>query len=466
MKRVEAGEQWSLFCPNEAPGLYDHHSEDFERLYTQYEKEGKARATIPAQDLWFEILTAQIETGMPYMIYKDAANKKSNQQHLGTIRSSNLCAEIIEYTSKDEVAVCNLASLSLPKFVDEQRQFDFQKLYEVTYVVAQNLDKVIDVNHYPLPEAKHSNFRHRPIGIGVQGLADAFIMLRYPFTSSEARQLNKDIFETIYFAAMSASKDMAQEKGAYSTFAESPSSKGMFQFDLWGVTPESGRWDWNQLKQEVKKHGLRNSLLTAPMPTASTSQILGNNECFEPYTSNLYVRRVLSGEFIVVNKHLLSDLVELGLWNEEMKNQIMAAKGSIQNIDGIPKQIKEIYRTVWEISQKSIIDMAAERAPYICQSQSLNIHMPSATLSKLTSMHFYAWKKGLKTGMYYLRTRPAVDAIAFTVNKAQLKEKTPSSSNPSPSEATQAQFHESPQPQEDSAKPCNPNDNFCETCSG
>ena len=471
MKRVEEGAKWSLFCPNEAPDLYLHHGEAFERLYTQYEKEGRARKELPAQELWFEILEAQIETGMPYILYKDQANKKSNQQHLGTIRSSNLCAEVIEYTAKDEVAVCNLASISLPKFVRKDKSFDFEKLYEVTYIVAQNLDKVIDVNYYPLPEARNSNFRHRPIGIGVQGLADAFIMMRYPFDSPEARKLNTEIFETIYFSAMTASKDMAQKKERYESFDGSPASKGMFQFDLWGVTPSSGRWDWNALKREVKKHGLRNSLLVAPMPTASTSQILGNNECFEPYTSNLYLRRVLSGEFIVVNKHLLSDLVELGLWNEEMKNEIMASKGSIQQIDRISDHIKAIYRTVWEIPQRAIIDMAADRAPYICQSQSLNIHMSSASLSKLTSMHFYAWKKGLKTGMYYLRTRPAVDAIAFTVNKEYLKKKDEpvASQGPPPQDSKQTQLQETlsePPPSDTEGLKCSPTDDFCEVCSG
>ena len=355
------------------------------------------------------------------MLFKDHANSKSNQQHLGTIKASNLCAEILEYTSADEIGVCNLASISLPKFVSADGSFDFQKLYEVAYTITENLDKVIDINYYPVPEAKTSNMRHRPIGVGVQGLADVFIMMRHPFTSELAQHLNEDIFETIYFATMTASKDLAAKKGSYPRYEGSPVSKGIFQFDMWNVTPRSGRWDWSALKREVKKHGVRNSLLVATMPTASTSQILGNNECFEPYTSNLYVRRVLSGEFIVVNKHLLDDLVKAGVWNEDMKNEIMAAKGSIQHIDGISQDIKDLYKTVWEIPQKVIIDMAAARAPYICQSQSLNIHMQDVNFAKLTSMHFYAWRKGLKTGMYYLRTQPAAAAIAFTVDKSKLQ---------------------------------------------
>lgn len=419
MKRVENNEDWTLFCPNEAPGLADCYGEEFERLYEKYEREGKGRKTVKAQDLWFEVLESQIETGTPYMLYKDAANKKSNQKNLGTIKSSNLCTEIIEYTAPDEVAVCNLASLALPKFVNEETgKYDFQALYDVTYVATKNLNKVIDVNYYPVEEAKNSNMRHRPIGLGVQGLADAFILMRMPFDSPEARQLNKDIFETIYFAAMTASKDLAKVEGAYQTFKGSPVSKGIFQYDMWGVTPESGLWDWDNLKKEVKKHGVRNSLLVAPMPTASTSQILGNNECFEPYTSNIYTRRTLSGEFIIVNKHLMKDLIELGLWNDNMKNKLIAAKGSVQAIPEIPQQIKDLYKTVWEISQKSIIEMSADRGAYICQSQSLNIHIQDPNFGKMTSMHFYAWKKGLKTGMYYLRSRAAADAIQFTVDKA------------------------------------------------
>lgn len=415
MKRVEANENWSLFCPNEAPGLSDCWGEEFEALYTRYEQEGRARKTIKAQDLWFAVLQSQIETGTPYMLYKDAANGKSNQQNLGTIKSSNLCTEIMEYTSAEEVAVCNLASLALPRFVIDG-QFDHQKLYDVTYQVTKNLNKIIDNNYYPVEEARTSNLRHRPIGLGVQGLADVFIMLRLPFESELARMLNKNIFETIYFAAMTASKDLAIAEGTYQTYEGSPVSKGIFQFDMWGVQP-SERWNWAGLKEEVKKHGVRNSLLVAPMPTASTSQIFGNNECFEPYTSNIYTRRVLSGEFIIVNKHLLKDLVNLGLWNNTMKNKIIAANGSIQHIDEIPADIKEIYKTVWEIKQRSIIDMAADRGAFICQSQSLNLFVDSPSTSKLTSMHFYAWKKGLKTGMYYLRTQAAAQAVQFTVEK-------------------------------------------------
>jgi ribonucleoside-diphosphate reductase alpha chain len=415
MKRVEADGQWSLFCPHEAPGLQDCWGEEFEALYERYEKEGRARKTIKAQDLWFAILDAQIETGTPYMLYKDSANRKSNQQNLGTIKSSNLCTEIMEYTSPDEVAVCNLASLALPRFVINGK-FDHDKLYEVTYQVTKNLNKIIDNNYYPVDEARNSNVRHRPIGLGVQGLADVFILLRLPFESDKAKALNKEIFETIYFAAMTASKDLAKVDGYYESFPGSPVSKGVFQFDMWNVEPTL-RWDWYTLKAEVIKHGVRNSLLIAPMPTASTSQILGNNECFEPYTSNIYVRRVLSGEFVVVNKHLLKDLVELNMWNDDMKNRILTNNGSVQGIDGIPQHIKDIYKTVWEIKQRNIIDMAADRGAFICQSQSLNLFVDAPTTSKLTSMHFYAWKSGLKTGMYYLRTKAATQAVQFTVEK-------------------------------------------------
>ena len=420
MQRVEQNGDWSLFCPNEAPGLADCWGKDFERLYEKYEREGRARKTVKAQDLWFHILESQIETGTPYMLYKDHANRKSNQQNLGTIKSSNLCTEIMEYTSEDEVAVCNLASLALPRFVKEEgghKVFDHQKLFDVTYHATVNLNKVIDINYYPVEEARNSNLRHRPIGLGVQGLADTFIHLRMPFESDEARGLNKDIFETIYFAAMTASKDLAKKQGPYETFKGSPLSEGKFQFDMWGVTPESSRWDWEELRQEVMKHGVRNSLLVAPMPTASTAQILGNNESFEPYTSNIYLRRVLSGEFMVVNKHLLRDLIALGIWNDKMKNDIIAANGSIQDIPAIPQHIKDLYKTVWEISQRAVIDMSADRGAYICQSQSLNLHVQNVNFGKLTSMHFHAWKKGLKTGMYYLRTKAAVDAIKFTVEK-------------------------------------------------
>jgi ribonucleoside-diphosphate reductase alpha chain len=415
MQRVEAGGDWSLFCPHEAPGLAECWGKEFEKLYTQYENEGRERKTVKAQDLWFAILDAQIETGTPYLLYKDAANRKSNQQNLGTIKSSNLCTEIIEYTSPDEIAVCNLASLALPRFVSNGT-FDHQTLYDVTYEVTKNLNKIIDGNFYPVEEARNSNLRHRPIGLGVQGLADVFILLRLPFESDKAKKLNKEIFETIYFAAMTASKDLAKIEGPYQTFAGSPASKGIFQFDMWNVEP-SLRWDWYRLKDEVLKFGVRNSLLVAPMPTASTSQILGNNECFEPYTSNIYVRRVLSGEFVVVNKHLLKDLVDLNLWNDDMKNRIILLNGSIQQIDEIPAEIKEIYKTVWEIRQRNIIDMAADRGAYICQSQSLNLFVETPSASKLTSMHFYAWKAGLKTGMYYLRTQAASQAVQFTVEK-------------------------------------------------
>ncbi len=423
MKRVEADGEWSLFCPNEAPGLSDCHGEVFDALYTKYEAEGRARKTIKAQELWFAILDSQIETGTPYMLYKDAANSKSNQQNLGTIKSSNLCTEIIEYTSPDEVAVCNLASIALPRFVING-SFDQQKLYDVTYQVALNLNKIIDNNYYPVEEARNSNLRHRPIGLGVQGLADVFILLRLPFESDLAKLLNKNIFETIYFAAMTASKDLAIKEGPYSTFQGSPLSKGQFQFDMWNVAP-STRWDWESLRKEVMEHGVRNSLLLAPMPTASTSQILGNNECFEPYTSNIYSRRVLSGEFIIVNKHLLKDLISLGLWNNDMKNRIIAANGSIQNIKEIPDDIKELYKTVWEIKQRNLIDMAADRGAFICQSQSLNLFVDSPSISKLTSMHFYGWKKGLKTGMYYLRSQAATQAVQFTIEKQGSEEMAP-----------------------------------------
>ena len=423
MKRVEANENWSLFCPNEATGLSDCWGAEFETLYTKYEAEGKARKTIKAQELWFKILESQIETGTPYLLYKDAANSKSNQQNLGTIKSSNLCTEILEYTSPEEVAVCNLASLALPRFIIDGK-FNHEKLYEVTYQAAKNLNRVIDNNYYPIEEAKTSNMKHRPIGLGVQGLADAFILLRLPFESELAKVLNKNIFETIYFAAMTASKDLAKVFGAYETFKGSPVSKGIFQFDMWGVTP-TDRWDWATLKEEVKQFGVRNSLLVAPMPTASTSQIFGNNECFEPYTSNIYSRRVLSGEFIIVNKHLLKDLIQLGLWDNAMKNKIIAANGSIQNIEEIPADIKELYKTVWEIKQRNIIDMAADRGAFICQSQSLNLFVDNPTASKLTSMHFYGWKKGLKTGMYYLRTQAATQAVQFTVEKQGSKEVEP-----------------------------------------
>ena len=449
MKRVEENGDWTLMCPHECPELSETFGAEFEALYTQYETEGKGRKTIKAQDLWFKVLESQIETGTPYMLYKDAANSKSNQQNLGVIKSSNLCTEIIEYTAPDEIAVCNLASLALPKFVMEDGTFDHNKLFEVTYQATINLNRIIDGNFYPVEEARKSNMRHRPIGLGVQGLADAFIMMRFPFESEEAKALNREIFETIYYAAMTASKDLAIAEGPYETIAGSPVSKGIFQFDMWGVTP-TDRWEWDVLREEVKKHGVRNSLLLAPMPTASTAQILGNNECFEPYTSNIYTRRVLSGEFIIVNKHLLKDLVKEGLWNKDMRQKLMASNGSVQNINEIPQYIKDLYKTAWEISQKAIIDQSADRGAYICQSQSLNIFMENANFGKLTSMHFYGWKKGLKTGMYYLRTKAATDAIKFTVDKAVTEE---------PSQATIEE--------QQAAIACSlDNPDGCEMCSG
>ncbi|CAG2531625.1 ribonucleoside-diphosphate reductase alpha chain [Maribacter dokdonensis] len=420
MRRVEANEDWTLMCPNECPDLFNRHSGEFEKLYLQYEAEGKGRKTVKARELWEKILESQIETGTPYMLYKDAANRKSNQKNLGTIRSSNLCTEIMEYTSPDEVAVCNLASIALPMFV-KNGEFDHKELFKVTKRVTKNLNKVIDRNYYPVKEAENSNMRHRPIGLGVQGLADTFIMLRMPFTSDDAKKLNQEIFETLYFGAVTASMEMAKEEGPYSTFEGSPMSKGEFQYNMWGVKDDelSGRWDWAKLRKEVQSNGVRNSLLVAPMPTASTSQILGNNECFEPYTSNIYTRRVLSGEFIVVNKHLLEDLVGLGMWNESMKQELMRANGSIQHIETIPQDIRDLYKTVWELSMKDIIDMSRQRGYFIDQSQSLNLFMENANYSKLTSMHFYAWKSGLKTGMYYLRTKAAVDAIKFTLDNSK-----------------------------------------------
>ena len=423
MQRVQDDAEWTLMCPNECPGLYDCHSEEFDALYHKYEAENKGRKTVKARELWEKILESQIETGTPYMLYKDAANRKSNQKNLGTIRSSNLCTEIMEYTSKDEVAVCNLASIALPMFV-KNGEFDHKELFKVTKRVTKNLNRVIDRNYYPVIEAQNSNFRHRPVGLGIQGLADAFIMLRLPFTSDEAKKLNQEIFETLYFAAVTASMEEAKADGPYESYKGSPISEGLFQHNLWGIKDEelSGRWDWGKLRKDVKKHGVRNSLLVAPMPTASTSQILGNNEAFEPYTSNIYTRRVLSGEFIVVNQHLLKDLVELGLWNEDLKEEIMRANGSIQDVEIIPQELKELYKTVWELSMKDIIDMSRHRGYFIDQSQSLNLFMENANMAKLTSMHFYAWKSGLKTGMYYLRTKSAVDAIKFTLKKEEKKE--------------------------------------------
>merc|ERR550537_935510 len=427
MKRVKDNGEWTLFCPNEAydmdtgKKLFEVWGAEFEELYERLVKEGKGRQTIKAQVLWFKILESQMETGTPYMLYKDHCNGKSNQQNLGTIKSSNLCTEIIEYTSPDEIAVCNLASLALPMFVNADKTYDHQKLYEVTKVATKNLNKVIDANFYPVEEARKSNLRHRPIGLGVQGLADSFLKMGLPYESEGARELNVDIFETIYFAACEASMELAKVEGHYETFKGSPASKGTLQFDFWNVSPKSGLWDWAALKAKIVEHGLRNSLLVAPMPTASTAQILGNNESFEPYTQNLYVRRVLSGEFVTVNRHLLNDLIDRGLWNEDLRQKLIAHNGTVQHLDEVPSDLKELYKTVWEVKQRSVLDMAADRGAYIDQSQSLNIHMVDATTAKLSSMHFHAWQLGLKTGMYYLRTKAAADAIKFTVEVDRVK---------------------------------------------
>lgn len=465
MERVKDDAEWSLFCPNEAPGLYDVYGGEFEALYHKYEQEGRQRKTVKARDLWNAVLESQIETGTPYILYKDAANKKSNQKNLGTIRSSNLCTEIIEYTAPDEVAVCNLASIALPKYVNNG-EFDHQRLYEITRVVTRNLNKVIDINYYPIPEAERSNLRHRPIGLGVQGLADAFILMRMPFDSPEAKQLNKDIFETIYFAAMTESCELAAKHGPYETFKGSPVSQGQFQFDMWGVQP-SKRWDWEGLRQRVMKTGVRNSLLVAPMPTASTSQILGNNECFEPYTSNLYTRRTLAGEHIVVNKYLMRDLVRLGMWTEEMREAIMASNGSVQGIEDIPEEVRALYKTAYELSQKVILDMAADRGAFICQSQSLNVFMEAPTFAKLSSMHFYAWQKGLKTGMYYLRSKAATDPIKFTLSE---KHQQKFVANKVTNEAVVKVEKPAPQmsaldPEQLQGKVCSLDDPTCEACS-
>jgi ribonucleoside-diphosphate reductase alpha chain len=418
MERVEADAQWSLFCPNEAPGLADCYGAEFNALYTKYEKDGIARETVSARKLWHTILESQVETGSPFMLYKDAANEKSNQKNLGTIKSSNLCTEIIQYTSDKEVAVCNLASIALPKFVVDGK-FDFEKLFEITKKITVNLNKIIDLNYYPVEEARYSNMKHRPIGMGIQGLADTFAMMRMPFESDEAKLLNQQIFETLYFAGLTASSELAQKHGAYDSYKGSPASEGILQFDMWNKTP-TDLWDWKELKAKIAKDGIRNSLLLAPMPTASTSQILGNNECIEPFTSNIYTRRVLSGEFTIVNKYLISDLIKLDLWNDTMKNRVIEHNGSIQAIDEIPAELKELYKTVWEIKQKRILEMAADRGAFIDQSQSLNIHMTDVNMGKLSSMHFYAWKSGLKTGMYYLRTKAAADAIKFTIKKEEV----------------------------------------------
>jgi len=474
MKRVKENGTWSLFSPDEAGDLPELYGEEFEKQYEKYEAEGKAIRTVKAQELWFRILDAQIETGTPYMLYKDHVNRKSNQKNLGTIKSSNLCTEIVEYTSEDEVAVCNLASINLSKFVSAEAEegYDFQRLMEVTKIVTKNLNKVIDGNYYPVPEAKNSNMRHRPVGLGVQGLADAFLLMRMPFESVEARQLNRDIFETMYYGAIVASMELAQEEGPYQTYEGSPISEGKFQFDLWGVTP-SERWDWKALKKQVKKHGVRNSLLVAPMPTASTSQILGNNECFEPYTSNIYSRRTLSGEYVVVNKHLLRDLNNLGIWSEDLKNAIVMNNGSIQTVEGIPEELKELYKTSWEIKQKCLLDMSADRGAFIDQSQSLNVFIQDANYKKLSSMHFYGWEKGLKTGMYYLRTRPAADPIKFTIDMTKMKQPQAVAADDT---AQKAIFTVAPEPTfipevtnslgENAPQACSIDNPDCESCSG
>ena len=417
MKRVEEGGKWSLFCPDTAKGLSDLYGEEFEALYTKYEEDGLATSTVPAADVWKAILKSQTETGTPYMLYKDACNAKSNQKNLGVIKSSNLCTEIIEYTDEDETSVCNLASIALPKYVNkETKTFDYDKLHEVTKTVTKNLNRVIDRNFYPVETARRSNTKHRPIGLGVQGLADVFILCGLPFDCEESRLMNAHIFETIYHAALEASSELAETEGSYESFEGSPASKGILQPDMWeGETKFSGRYDWDAMRERVKTRGVRNSLLVAPMPTASTAQILGNNECFEPYTTNIYLRRTLAGEFVVVNNHLVNDLKKRGLWSKEMKNLMVKAGGSIQNIVDIPDDIKKLYKTVWEISQKCIIDMAADRGRFIDQSQSMNLFMESPTMSKLSSMHMYAWKAGLKTGMYYLRSKAKSRPIQFSL---------------------------------------------------
>jgi ribonucleoside-diphosphate reductase alpha subunit len=420
MERVEKNEPWTLFCPSEAPGLADVYGDEFKELYERYEREGRGRKQVDAQKLWFKVLDSQIETGTPYLLYKDAANKKSNQKNLGTIKSSNLCVEIVEYSAPDETAVCNLASIALPSYVDaKSKKFNYDKLREVVKVAIRNLNRVIDINYYPTPETKNSNMRHRPVGLGVQGLADVFAMLRLPWESDKAAEVNQRIFEHMYYAAVESSCEIAQVEGKYSTYEGSPISEGKLQYDMWGVTPLTeldGTLNWDELKKNVADHGVRNSLLIAPMPTASTSQILGFNECFEPFTSNIYTRRTLAGEFIIVNKYLMKDLQKLDLWNENMKQQIIARNGSIQGIEEIPESIQKLYRTSWEIKQKTLIDMAVSRGAFICQSQSLNLFVADPNYAKLTSMHFYAWKQGLKTGLYYLRTRAPVMAQKFTVD--------------------------------------------------
>ncbi|KAL7298104.1 hypothetical protein TKK_0009109 [Trichogramma kaykai] len=465
MQRVFDNGKWSLMCPHECPGLPDVWGEEFDKLYMKYEEEKRYKRQIDARDLWTAVLMSQVETGTPYMLYKDACNRKSNQQNLGTIRSSNLCTEVVQYSSPDEVAVCNLASIAVNMFVNSsKRTYDFMKLKEVAKIVTRNLDRIIDINYYPIKEAKNSNFRHRPIGIGIQGLADAFLLMRYPFESEEAQKLNIQIFETLYYGALEASCEIAKEKGPYSTYEGSPVSKGILQYDMWNVTP-TNLWDWAALKAKIAQHGVRNSLLLAPMPTASTAQILGNNESIEPYTSNIYSRRVLSGEFQIVNPHLLKDLTERDLWDEDMKNEIIANNGSIQNIERIPDDLKQLYKTVWEISQKTILKMAADRGAFIDQSQSLNVHMAKPTTEKLTSMHFYGWRAGLKTGMYYLRTKPAANALQFTVDKSKLKTETPSK-NQSITENGNRSFKQEEEEEEDAALVCSrENGDACMMCS-
>lgn len=435
MKRVEQDGVWSLMCPHECPGLHEVWGEKFEELYEKYEKEGRAKKTIKAQKLWYAIIESQIETGTPYMVYKDACNRKSNQQNLGTIKCSNLCTEIVEYSAPDEVAVCNLASIAVNAFVEkETRTFNFEYLKQVAKVATKNLNKIIEVNFYPVPEARNSNMRHRPIGIGIQGLADAYILMRMPFESEEASLLNKQIFETLYYGALEASCELAEQDGPYSTYPGCPVSQGKLQFDLWGVTP-TAMHDWAALKAKIAKHGIRNSLLLAPMPTASTAQILGNNESVEAFTSNIYSRRVLAGEFQVVNQHLLRDLTELDIWSDDLKNEIINANGSVQNIAVIPDNIKALYKTVWEISQKTVLKQAADRGAFIDQSQSLNVHIADPNFGKLSSMHFYGWKLGLKTGMYYLRTKAAAQAIQFTVDKSKIAAVNKEGSNTAPAAA-------------------------------
>lgn len=426
MERVKSNAKWSLFCPNECPGLSDVYGDKFVELYEKYELNGKARKIVNARDLWFKILDAQMETGTPYILFKDAANQKSNQKNLGTIKSSNLCTEILEYSDDKETAVCNLASIGLPSFVNAvTKEFDYNKLHQVTKVVTNNLNRVIDINFYPTEKTRTSNFKHRPIGIGVQGLADTFVLLDIPFHSDAAKEVNRLIFETIYHAALEKSNEIAKELGeSYSSFQGSPASKGILQYDLWSKEPTPGRYDWSALKQSIITYGLRNSLLIAPMPTASTSQILGFNECFEPFTSNLYSRRTLAGEFVVVNKYLMNELIQLGLWNEQIKNNIIANKGSVQQLTILPEHIRNKYKIVWEIPMKHVIDMSADRGAFICQSQSLNLWVEDPTYNTLTSMHFYSWKQGLKTGIYYLRRKAKHQAQQFTIEPQQLQEKT------------------------------------------